>query len=213
MSAARSRWYPVVLDLAGKPCLVVGGGRVAAQKVRGLLDAGAEVTVVAPEICDEIRDLHEGGKICWIAKQYEKNGVEGYFLAIAATDDPDTNRQVYLDGEASSVLVNSADDPENCRFILPSRVVRGNLVIAVSTGGRSPAMAAHLRKRFEDEFGDEWGILTDLLGEARDEMRARGLSSEGIPEKWEAAISDEVLGFIRQGALDKARAAIRQCLS
>lgn len=206
-------WYPVVLRLEGKPCLVVGGGRVALQKVSGLLGAGARVTVVAPECCEEIEALAERGTIELHRRKYSEGEVSRYFLAITATDDPRTNRQVYLDGERSNTLVNSADDPENCRFILPSRVVRGDLVLAVSTGGRSPAMAAYLRKKLESMFGEEWGVLTELLGEARDEMRAAGISPEGIPEKWEAAISDRVLRLIEEGDLDGARAVIRSCLS
>lgn len=206
-------WYPVVLRLEGKHCLVVGGGRVALQKVWGLLGAGARVTVVAPECCEEIEDLAERGTIELHRREYSEGEASRYFLAITATDDPRTNRQVYLDGERSKTLVNSADDPENCRFILPSRVVRGDLVVAVSTGGRSPAMAAYLRKKLESMFGEEWGVLTELLGEARDQMRANGISPEGIPEKWEAAISDRVLGLIQKGDLDGARAVIRSCLS
>lgn len=206
-------WYPVNVRLDDKPCMVVGGGAVANQKVVGLLEFTKDVTVVSPRLCPELQELHEAGRIRWIPKEYQTGDLEGYFLAITATDDPKTNRRVYVDGEEAGVLVNSADDPQNCRFILPSRIVRGSLVISVSTGGRSPAMAAYMRKRLEGEFGPEWGVLTDLLGEARDEIRGAGRSSEGIPEKWEAAISEQVLELIRRGDVDEAREVIKRCLS
>ncbi len=208
-----ARWYPINLRLDDKPCIVIGGGRVAYQKVAGLLDFAGDLTVLSPDLCPELGRLYTDGRIKWRPKNYEPGDLDGYFLAITATDDPETNRQVYLDGERSGVLVNSADDPENCRFILPSRVVRDSLIISISTGGRSPAMATYLRKRLEEEFGPEWGTLTELLGEARDEIRSSGRSTEGMSEKWEAAISDEVLELIRNGSADEAREAIRKCLS
>lgn len=206
-------WYPVNIRLDDKPCVVVGGGAVAHQKVAGLLEFTERVTVVAPRICEELKRLHDAGRVEWIPKKYERGDLDGFFLAVTATDDPATNRAVYLDGEEAGVLVNSADDPENCRFILPSRMARGSLVISTSTGGRSPAMAAYMRKRLETEFGPEWGVLTELLGEVRDGIRSSGRSSEGMPEKWEAAISEEVLELIRKGSLDQAREAIERCLS
>lgn len=207
------RWYPINIRLDDKPCVVIGGGHVAHQKVVGLLDATSRVTVIAPELCEELQRLHRDGVIDWIAKKYATGDLDGFFLAITATDDPSTNTQVYCDGERDRVLVNSADDPDNCRFILPSRVIRGELVISVSTGGRSPAMATYMRKRLEEEFGPEWGVLTELLGKARDAIRAAGRSTEGMSEKWEAAISEEVLELIRRGELDEARKAIDRCLS
>jgi precorrin-2 dehydrogenase/sirohydrochlorin ferrochelatase len=206
-------WYPVNIRIDDKSCVVVGGGTVAYQKVSGLLGIAGKVTVISPRICDQLAELYSSGEIEWIAKDYEEGEIEGFYLAITATDDPSVNRQVYLDGERLGIPVNSADDPENCRFILPSRVIRGSLVISISTGGRSPAMAAHLRRRLEEEFGPEWGVLTELLGEARDAIRSSGRSSEGMNEKWEAAISDEVLKLIRDGSLDEARKVIDECLS
>ncbi len=213
ISVADHGWYPLNIRIDDKMCVVVGGGPVAYQKVVGLLEFTNHVTVISPSLCEELQKLHSSGAIRWISKEYESGDLDGYFLAITATDDPATNRQVYLDGEESGVIVNSADDPENCRFILPSRVIRGSLVISVSTGGRSPAMATYLRKHLEMEFGPEWGVLTELLGEARDRIRASGRSTEGMSEKWEAAISEQVLDCIRRGELDAAREMIDRCLS
>ena len=139
--------YPVNLVVAGRRCLVVGGGRVAAQKARELAACEAEVHVVAPRIDPETAAID--GVICH-TRPYEAGEVAGYRLVITATDDPAVNHQVFLEGEAAGVWVNSADDPANCAFTLPSRVRQGPLLVTFSTGGNSPAMATWLRRRFSD---------------------------------------------------------------
>lgn len=206
-------WYPINIELADQPCVVVGGGEIAARKAAGLMAAGGRVTVVSPELAPSLAELVDAGEVKWVARPYESGDLDSYFLAITATDDAAVNRQVYLDGEASGILVNSADDPQNCRFILPALIRRGDLVITATTSGRSPAMAVHLRRRLAHEFGDEWGVLVELLGEARDAIRSTGRSTEGMADKWEAAISADVLALIRAGEIDEARERVSRCLS
>ena len=152
--------YPVNLVVAGRRCLVVGGGRVAAQKATELVACGAEVHVVAPRIDPATAAID--GVVCH-ARAYEPGEVEGYRLAITATDDPDVNERVFLDGEAAGVWVNSADDPAHCAFTLPSRVRQGPLLVTFSTGGNSPALATWLRRRFSEEIGPEYLTLMGLL--------------------------------------------------
>ena len=142
--------YPINLRLQGRRCLVVGGGTVALSKVLGLLEAGADVTVVAPEINDEIASL-EG--VVVQRRTYRHGDLDGYRIAIAATGDLEVNRAVFLEGEATGVWVNAADDPENCTFTLPGRIRRGPLLVTFATGGNSPALASWLRRRYTDEFG------------------------------------------------------------
>src|SRR5687768_11763743 len=134
------RTYPVNLVVEGRAVLVVGGGRVALGKVTGLLEGGASITVVAPAVVDEIVALGVDVQ----RRRYEPGEAAAYRLVVTATDDPAVNQQVFDDAEAAGVWVNSADDPERCSFTLPSRVRRGDLVVAVSTGGRSPALASWL---------------------------------------------------------------------
>ena len=199
--------YPVNLVLAGRPCLVVGGGRVALTKVRGLVDAGARVTVVAPEIAPDVAALAEAAE----TRPYRAGEAGDYRFVIAATGDPAVNQQVYDDGEAAGVWVNSADDPQRCSAILPARVRQGRLTLTVSTGGHSPAVAAWVRGRLADEFGPEYDDLIGLLSEAREEVRAQGLGTEHLD--WREALDSGILDLIRAGRLEAAKERLRACLS
>lgn len=199
--------YAVNLDLAGRPVLVVGGGRVAARKVAGLLRADAVVTVVAPEAVAEIADDPD---VRWHQRPYQRGEVASYRLAVTATDDPAVNAQVATDGDTAGVFVNSADDPENCSFTLPAVARHGDIQIAISTNGRSPALSRWLRKRYERELGAGYDQLLDLLAEVRAEVRARRGTSE-IPG-WDDALDADLLGLVRSGRLHEARLVLLDAL-
>ncbi len=199
--------YPVNLDLRDRRVLVVGGGPIAARKADGLLQAGAVVTVVAPTAVAEIA---EDPDIRWHAREYRRGEVASYRLALTATDDPAVNAQVARDGDGANVLVNSADDPANCAFILPAVVTRGDLQITVSTNGRSPAMARWARRRLESIFTDVHARLLDVLGEVRDEARAQLGTSELAG--WDDAIDAELIDLATDGDLDGARLRVRKAL-
>lgn len=200
--------YPVNLVLEGRSCLVVGGGRVALRKVEGLVACGAKVLVVAPRLDPGLSD--QVGVTCE-QRGWEPRDLAGVWLVIAATDDPAVNRAVYEAGERSGIWVNGADDPTNCSFTLPSVVRRGDLQVAVSTGGRSPALASWLRRRYEGELGPEYEILLDLLATEREALRAAGRSTEGLD--WQSALDSDMLGLIRNGDLLHARERLLTCLS
>lgn len=204
--------YPVNLVLAGRPCLVVGGGRVAGQKVRGLLDAGADVTVVAPSISDEITGLAgRGAGVACERRAYRSPEAADYRLVLAATGDPAVNQQVFDDAEAAGVWVNSADDPARCTFVLPARVRRGRLLVTVSTGGHSPALAAWLRERLDAELGEEYDVLIGVLADVRSEIQATGRATESLD--WRAALDSGILDLVRAGRLEEAKERLRACLS
>jgi precorrin-2 dehydrogenase/sirohydrochlorin ferrochelatase len=200
--------YPVNLVLEGRKCLVVGGGAVALRKVEGLLACGASVTVVAPSVDDRMRDLPG---VIVEERPYRAGEVAGYRLAIAATDSPAANAAVFEDGESAGVWVNGADDPAHCSFTLPAVVRRGTLMIAVSTGGRSPALSSWLRRRFDTEVGPEFEVLLDLLASERDLLKAEGRSTEG--PGWQKALDSDMLGLIRTGDITSAREHLHACLS
>ena len=200
--------YPVNLVLDGRPCLVVGGGRVALRKVEGLLACGGRVTVVAPSIDAELRGLPG---VTLVERAWQPGDLDGMWLVIAATDDPAVNGAVYAEGERRGVWVNGADDPANCSFTLPSVVRRGDLQVTVSTGGRSPALATWLRRRLEGEIGPEYAVLLDLLATERDGLKAAGRSTEGLD--WQSALDSDMLGLIRNGDLAHARERLQTCLS
>ena len=200
--------YPVNLRLEGRRCLVVGGGSVAATKVAGLLECGAGVHVVAPRIDDALRT---DDRVTTEVRSYRRGEVAGYRIAIAATDDPAVNHAVYEDGEAHGVLVNSADDPANCAFTLPSRIRQGDLLVTFATGGHSPALATWLRRRFTEEFGPEYQELIDILASEREALRAGGRSTEGLD--WQSALDSGMLDLVRQHRIDEAKELLRRCLS
>ncbi len=200
--------YPVNLLLAGRPCLVVGGGTVAARKVQGLLACDALVHVVSPVVDDEIRGWPE---VTVDQRPYRKADVDGRWLVISATDSPEVNRAVYLDCEVAGIWVCGADDPDHCSFTLPSVVRRGTLVVTVSTGGRSPAMARWLREQLGTQIGPEYEVLLDLVADRRAAVKAEGRSPADLD--WQKALDSDMLALIRTGDLESARKRLESCLS
>jgi siroheme synthase-like protein len=189
---------------------VVGAGRIAARKVESLLEAGAEVHVVAPRVGPEVRAWADGGRLALRERAFDASDLDGVWLAVTATDDPAVNRAVFEAGEARRVFVNSADDPANCSFTLMSVVRRGDIVVTIGTNGRSPALATYLKDHVREEMGPEYETLLELLSEAREEMRAGGRSSEDAD--WRAAIDSGILELIREGRDSEARELLRSCL-
>jgi siroheme synthase-like protein len=200
--------YPVNLVVAGRRCLVVGGGRVARQKAAELVACGADVHVVAPEVVPELAAL-DG--VVVHQRPYRAGEVADYRLAVAATDDPSVNHQVFVEGEAAGVWVNSADDPANCAFTLPARVRQGPLLVTFSTGGNSPAMATWLRRRFTDELGPEYVTLMGILAEERERLQQAGVPTEGLD--WQGALDSGMLDLVREGHLAEAKERLKACLS
>lgn len=203
--------YPVNLLVRGRRVVVVGAGRISARKVEPLLDAGAVVEVIAPEVGTEVRAWADSGRLVLRERAFEAADLDGAWLAVTATDDPAVNAAVHAAGEAGRVWVNSADDPANCSFTLMSVVRRGDLVVTAGTGGRSPALAAHLRRRLEEEIGPEYEILLEMLGAAREELRSSGRSSEDAD--WQSAFDGGIVEMVRTGRVDEARELLRACLS
>jgi precorrin-2 dehydrogenase/sirohydrochlorin ferrochelatase len=197
--------YPVNLVVEGRPVLVVGGGRVATGKVRRLVDEGADVTVVAPDISDDIAAMG----VTTHRRPYERGEVAGYRLAVTATGTP-VDAEVFADGEAAGIWVNAADDPAHCSFTLPAVARRGAIQVAVSTGGASPAMASWLRSRLEDELGPEYEVLLEILREQRDALRSNGTPTEGLA--WREALDSGLLDLVRQGRVAEARERLQACL-
>jgi siroheme synthase-like protein len=183
--------YPLVLRLTGRRCVVVGGGSVAARKVQPLLVGGADVTVVAPDLSSELEALASAGTIQAVRRPFTPADLDGAALAFAATDSRAVNQTVAEAAQARGVLVNVADDPAACDFTVPALVRRGDVTLAVSTGGRSPAFARFLREELEGWLTDARCELLVLLAELRRELRADGISIDAT--RWQRAISDEAV--------------------
>jgi precorrin-2 dehydrogenase/sirohydrochlorin ferrochelatase len=160
-------FYMACLRVAGRRCLVVGGGDVGLEKVEGLLSCDAAVTLIAPRAHPELAALAAEGSIEWLAKAYEQGDLEGAFLAIAATDDSEINIAVYEDAERRAMLVNVVDVPPLCNFILPAIVRSGPLAIAISTAGASPALAKRMKREIAEQFGEPYARLAVMLNDVR----------------------------------------------
>lgn len=201
---------PVNLLVAGRRCVVVGAGQVAARKIATLLDLDAVVVVVAPRATDEVRGWARAGRLVLHERPFAPTDLDGAWLAITATGDPAVDRAVAEAGEARRVWVNAADDPANCTVTLLSLVRRGDIVVAIGTNGRSPALAAHLRERIGATIGPEYEATLELLAEQREAMRADGRPTE-VPG-WRDAFAAGLVELVREGRTDEARELLRRCL-
>lgn len=193
--------FHLALRLDGQPCLVVGGGPVGARKAASLLECGALVTVVSPETCGLFADL----PVTFARRSYRSGEAAGYRLVVTATGIPDVDREVYLDAERAGVLVNAADDPASCSFLMPAMLRRGDVSVAVSTGGVSPWLAGWLRRRVGEVVGPEVATLATLVGEARRTIRAAGVSSESLD--WGGLVDDVLWPLVSAADLATARSA------
>ena len=202
-------FYPICLDLDSKPCVVVGGGRVAERKVLGLLSCSAQVSVVSPVLTEELQSQHAKGNILWIDREYRQGDLSQAFLVIAATDDEDTQKQLYEEAVSNNLLLNVADVPQRCNFILPATVRRGDLNIAVSTAGKSPALAGKLRMELEERFGLEYEILVDILGAIRPEILAFGLSQSENEKLFKQLLHDDMQEWIKNKNWDSIENHLR----
>src|SRR5437667_11790015 len=176
--AGTTNRFPIFLKLDGRRCLVVGAGNVAEGKIRGLLEARASVEVVAPEAVWQIQKWAWEGAIGWKARTFEPSDLDQVSIVIAATSIREVNAQVFEQARLRNVLCNAVDDPDNCDFYYPAVVNRGDLQIAISTGGRSPALAQRLRRELEEQFGPEYEAWVAELGQAREELTAKSLDAE-----------------------------------
>jgi siroheme synthase-like protein len=202
--------YPVNLLVAGRRCVVVGAGRIAARKIDALLEAGAAVHVVAPELGDEVRGWRDEGRLTADERGFVPEDLDDAWLATVAVGIPEISEAVAAAAESRRIWVNSADDPANCSFTLTSVVRQGDIVVTIGTGGRSPALATWLKNHVGTEMGPEWATLLDILSEAREELRAAGGSSEDAD--WQRALGSGMLDLIRAGRLAEAKEQLRSCL-
>ena len=197
------RYFPVNLDVRERTCLVVGGGAVGTRKTRTLLRAGARVTVVSPEASADLETLAADGRIRLCRRAYTAADLAEAFLVFGTTDDHDLNCEISADARRRGILCNIADQPDRGQFVLPSVVARGDLLIAISTSGKSPALARRIRLRLENDFGEEYALLIDLLGALRRRMLAGGHDPRGHKQKFDALLDSDLLDWIRNGDVER----------
>lgn len=206
------RYYPLNLDIRKRSCLVVGGGAVGTRKVETLLACGAKVTVVSPETTPRLNSLAEKGALGLEKRAYRSEDLEGRFLVIGATDDESLNRRVSADADQRNLLCNIADQPALCNFILPAIVDRGDLVITVSTSGKSPAFAKKLRRTLEEQFGKEYEPFLALMGNIRKTLLAEAHEPEAHRHLFEQLIDAGLLDMLRENRSEDVRRLIGRVL-
>ena len=202
--------YPLVLTNLGRVrCVVVGGGAVAERKVRDLLAGGARPQVISPLLTQGLAAWREAGQIEHVARAYQEGDLAGAFLAVAAASDRGVNALVAAEGVRLGILVNIADDPAAGNFHTAAAVRRGDLLLTISTGGSSPALAAHLRREIEARYGDEYARLLVILRSVRDGP-GRVLTAGQRTLLWERLLSDAVLNWLRDGEIERAETYVRE---
>ena len=202
--------YPVVLDLTGRPCLVVGGGAIALRKVSALVEAGARVTVVSPSLTPAVLRLATEAPLRWRPREYAAGDAAGFVLVMVATDDRAVNAAVAAECRERGIWVNCADDPARCDFILPSVLRRGAVTVAVSTGGQSPTLARLLREDLDALLPWDVAALTDVVGSVRSALSEDGVSLDA--ERWRQALDGELRSLVAAGRTTEARARLKERL-
>jgi len=200
-------YYPIFLDIEGKKCVVVGGGQVALRKVRALLDHGARVEVISPDLCPGLSRMFKQGKVHAVRRDYAEGDLAGAVIVVAATNDNDLNAKVAEEARARGVLINAVDDPQHCDFIVPSHLRHGDVTIAISTGGRSPALARKIRTELEKDLAAKYAPLASLVGGVRSELKRRGIKVSA--DDWQRALDlDNLTGILQANGAQEAKAAL-----
>lgn len=208
----QSKYYPVYLDVRGRTCLVVGGGAVGTRKVVKLLECGARVRVVSPEVTPTLAQYADDGAIDLHLRAYSAEDLQGAFLVIGATDDMDLNRRVHADSEKLDKLCNTADRPEICNFILPAIIRQGDLAIAISTSGNSPAFAKQLRRQLQAQFGPEYGAFLELMGAIRKRLLAEAHEPEAHKPLFERILTAGLIELIAEDRYDEVGRRLEEIL-
>lgn len=203
-------YYPVYLDLKGRPCVVIGGGHEAERKVQGLLEAGATVTLINAQASTVLKDLAARGLIDWVQRDYEIGDLEGAWLVICENDRPLIYRAVAQEAKKRDILLNVVDTTPLCSFIAPAIVRRGEITFAISTSGLSPALARRLREELDASDVMRWAEMADLIAEVRQEIRRKGLRPHA--DRWQECMDDELVDLYFSGRQQEAKERLLRML-
>lgn len=205
--------YPIYLNVAGKNCLIIGGGPVAERKAASLFEYGACIKVVSPLAEKNITDWADQNLLKWFAREFEANDLDDIFMVFIATDDNSLNKQIADLCRSRGIMVNAVDDPPNCDFFVPSVLRRDSLAIAISTEGRSPLFAARLRRQLEKIITEEHGQFVQILGQIREELKESSLDINQRRQILEQIVDSDLLDLLLDGRHEEAEERINQCMS
>ena len=197
-----NQYYPVYLDLRGKPCVVIGGGEIGERKVESLVESSAEVTLISPDVTRRLQELAQAGRIAWHPRRYRQGDLKGAFLAIAATDVRDVNQAIAAEAQEEKVVLNVVDDAPLCSFIAPSIVKRGDVTLAISTGGSSPALARKLKESIQDSDLLRYADLADVLSKARSLVKQQRMVVDA--DRWQEGITECLIDLVNSGRSEEA---------
>jgi len=206
------RYYPIYLDIKDRDCLVVGGGSVGTRKVKTVLECGANVTVVSLAATEKLHQLSNNGEIKLEERPFQTTDLDDRFLVIGCTDNQELNVNIHAEAERRGLLCNIADRPKVCNFILPSIVNRGDLIIAISTSGKSPAFAKKLRKHLEKEFGNEYAKFLNLMGAIRQKLLNQDNEPEAHKHLFEQLIEKDLVQMLKNGDTENINSLLHEVL-
>jgi siroheme synthase-like protein len=212
MPPSDPKHYPVFLDLKGRPCFVIGGCAMAEEKVKGLVAAGARVTVISPDMTPGLAELGIEEKVDFIARRYRRGDLRTAFLVVVVSQAPPIVRAVWEETRGRNILVNTLDNVPHCDFIAPAIVRRGDLTVAISTGGKAPVMAVRLRQKLEKELGPEHARFLELAGMLRAPLARLWPDFETRRALWYRLIDSDVIHLLRRGNESAALARIKEIL-
>jgi precorrin-2 dehydrogenase/sirohydrochlorin ferrochelatase len=205
-------YYPIFLDLKGKEILVVGGGKVAERKIEALLDCGAKIKIVSSKITDRLNKIVEVYGLRYFNGEFREKHLEGVFLVIAATNDRNLNHKISKIAKKKGLLINAVDQPPDCNFIVPSIVKKGDLQIAISTSGKSPALAQKLREQLNKQFGNEYKDFLALMGCLRKEILAKGLSQRENSRVFHEIVESDILDALAREDWERVESTLSRNL-
>lgn len=197
--------YPVNLKISGRLCLVVGGGNVALRKIHSLIGCNARVTVISPQVVDEILMLAEKGDITLHLREYQPGDLAGGFLVFSATDNPGVQEQIGREAAERNILLNSADNPRRCDFQVPAKIRRGELLLTVSTGGASPALSKLIREQLEEQFNDEYNKVISLFARIREVVVPAAGNSAANRTLFQELLHSEIVDLTHRGEWSRVR--------
>ena len=193
-----TNYYPIYVQLNEQPCVVIGGGKIAEGKVDGLLAANAKVKIISPELTPHLNDLVKQDQIEYAARNYQAGDLSGAFMVICATDQNEINHQVWQEASANQQLVNVVDDTPRCNFIAPAILRKGDLNIAISTGGKAPALAVRLKERLQKEIGPQYERFLELSGQLREPLAQHIPDFETRKKLWYELVDSDILELLSQ---------------
>ena len=205
-------YYPVFIELEGETVLVVGGGEVARRKIESLLECGAFIHIVSKELIDKLKGLVKTGVIRHLGEEFRDEHLDEAFLVIAATDDKRLNHEISHIARRRGILINAVDQPADCSFIVPSVVRRGDLLMAISTSGKSPALARKIRKMLDSQFGSEYGAFLILMGRLRREILSKGFSQDQNRRIFQEIVDSDILEALAREDWSRVESTLKAIL-